>query len=256
MTAYLDDPAYHAGLEDVRATRLQSRVLEVRDRGVREETLDGVAYTVAQASVEIVIDSYAPDAAERSFFEQGQQTTLLYSVYFVEEAGELRIDSFQYVPEGEAFLPAGEKEALTEAQRTELGRIVRAYVYARYQMDGAADVEEQWAFYQQNAAQAFLERDGITRASLQAFADELAANHASISMGDLTVEIGEQKMEYFDGEKNGFYYWAQADYTFYVEADEPYYAQKGVARENAVRERLYFQLEDGKLIIAGAEFLS
>ena len=80
---------------------------------------------------------------------------------------------YDFSPEGEEFLPAGEKEELSQEGRTAISNIARQYLLIRYNIPvDASFVDTQWAFYSQYAAPDFLERDGISRESLETLLEE------------------------------------------------------------------------------------
>jgi len=257
LADYLEDTETNAGVVSVQEEELVSHVLLVEDLGERTERLDGETYTVQRVRAVVQVERFRPKDPKMSFFEEGKSFTMLYDVYFIEEQGVQKIAEYGFEPEGEEFLPAGEKEPLPQEGREQIGQLVIAYLDTRYNI--AADsfsVEQQWDFYSQNLSEWFLERDDISRESLEQWGEELSSYHVSIALGESVIEIGQQKKYVNDGESGHFYYWAEASYSYTVEADQRYFALKGIEKIDNVRERLYFDRgENGKYRLMWAEYL-
>lgn len=254
---YHDDVEYHAGVESVRQEALISRVLGTEDLGSETERIDETDYLVQTVRVMLYIENFEPEDPEQSFFEEGQHYTLLYHVYFLEEEGVWKIAQYGYDPEGEALLPASEKERLSEEEMEEIRALTREYLDVRYNLNAESfSVSDQWTFYEQNLQEAFLERDGITKDYLEAMGQELENYHVQITLEQATIEAGEQKQLVFDETFTNYYYWTEAEYTYSVQADWEYMAEKNLAENNFLKERLYFEKEGDGFKIAWAEYLS
>lgn len=253
---YLQDTEENAGVNAAKSDELISRALWCEDAGTREESIDGQAYTIQQVRARIQIQHFQPEDPSMSFFEEGMETTLLYNVYFMEDEGVLRIAGYDFSPEGEEFLPAGEKEELSQEGWTAISNIARQYLLIRYNIPvDASFVDTQWAFYSQYAAPDFLERDGISRESLETLLEEWQDHGVRVSLEESTIEAGRQKKYVSVGEERGFYYWAELDYTYRIEADEAYFAAMDIGERNTVKEILYFEeTESGGYRIVGADY--
>lgn len=254
---YLKDPEYKSGENSVKEQKLKSSVLSLEDLGTEEETIERTIYTIQKIRAEIKIHQLELDEPDMSFFEEGGQYTLIYQIYFLDENGKTVTDGYDFRPEDEEFLPSGEKTPLTEEERREIGDIAMQYLLKRYHIDAHTfSPEETWAFYEANLDRDFLDRDEITRQSLERLGDELVQYHVGLTLVDSEISVGEQKKYIYDGVSYHFYYWADASYTFAVEADEAYYTLKSLDKQNTIKERLYFSKdEEGNFRMTWAEYL-
>lgn len=254
---FLADPEGETGAAENRANQLKSRLNSVSDQGSEQQILEDTEYTVQRVQISVTLDSFAPERPEDSFFEQGQTYLLNYQVYFVNQNGALKIAGFSFAPEGEAYLPAKEKQPLTEEEKADVTAIAEEYLRARYEVDYTtflgADVFD---FYTAHLSEAFLARDGITLASLGALEEEFKSYHVSIRLLSNTLSAAAQKTSFFDGENHGYYYYVQAEYAYEITADPSYFAQKDLASSKIVKELLYFERQpNGEFLMIGAEYV-
>lgn len=247
---YMGDIEYNAGVEQAKADKLVSRVLNIENGGEVKNT----DHTVQTVKAQIIIDRYEPEDPDMSFFEQGNKYTLVYDVYFVEEEGQQKISQFFFHPEGEEMLPKSQKERLTKSERDEIEGITRKYLEIRYN-SATYDVVAQWDFYKNNCESEFLTTDEITINSLQGMEDELKQYNAIVTLEKYEIKSGEQKKHYFDGESSDFYYWTETEYTYKIKADSSFYTLKGLDDTNTIKERLYFVKQDSKFFLAAAEYV-
>ncbi|MBS6510297.1 MAG: hypothetical protein KH334_01210 [Clostridiales bacterium] len=256
LAHFLEDPDAQTSLEQNRQNRLKSHLEDVWDLGLEQQILDGTEYTIQSLQISVFIDSFAPEYPEESFFEQGQRYLLGYQVYFVRQDGALKLAGFSFAPEGEAYLPASEKERLSEAEKQIVLGIAEQYLDARYQVEYESfSAEQVFSFYEKNLSAAFLERDGITLQFLEAQQQEFAQNHVSIRLLDCSLTAADQKMEFFDGENYGYYYHVRASYTYEITADAQYFAKKDLASTKTMEETLYFERQQsGEFCMIGAEY--
>ncbi|MBQ9942128.1 MAG: hypothetical protein IJP03_03870 [Christensenellaceae bacterium] len=256
LEGYLADEAAGAGTASAAEDQLISRVVDIAHTGSKTAVIGGREYLIENIRVDVFIDHYRPEFPEMSFFEEGKQFCLLYEVYFVEEEGQWKLTQYLYEPEGEEFLPAGEKEELPEEGRRAISRIVQGYLDVRYNCSYLAyDEDHIWQFYEDNLTPSLLARDGIDRQYLARFADALEADRVEIVLQESSAEIGTQKKYVADDAESGFYYWAKVEYTFTVDAPVEFLQANGLGAENKVTEMLYFRQEDGVYRLALAEYL-
>ena len=128
-----------------------------------------------------------------SFFEEGMETTpsITFILWRMRAFCALRDMTS---PEGEEFLPAGEKRSFPQEGRTAISIVARQYLLIRYNIPvDASFVDTQWAFYSQYTAPDFLERDGISRESLETLLEEWQDHGVRVSLEESTIEVGRQK---------------------------------------------------------------
>lgn len=251
LESYLTD-ADRAAAGEAREEQLISHVSAVTALGRGEMQEDGRTVRTEKVRVDLFLEHYRPVDPQQSFFEEGREFRLDYTVSFVREDGRWRISNYAYEPVGEAFLPAGEKQLLPAEGRAAVGAIVREYLLLRYDIDpDAYDADAVWAFYEKNADAEFLAWDGITQDSLREWAALLKASGARFTLVESESEIGAQKRAL----AGDFYYWAEVSYTYRVDADAAFLEQVGVARQNTAKELLLFKEQNGVYRLMGAEYL-
>jgi len=257
LADYLVDIDDSAGVSNVALEKLVAHVKSTEDLGTSKEVLGEVSYTIQKVRAVIAVDNFEPEDPSMSFFEEGQEYTLIFSLFFRREGSSMKLSSYGFEPEGEAFLPAGEKQRLTEEQRAQISLICQQYLSLRYEMDAATfEPAKRLMLYQALCAQTFLDRDGIDEAFLNSFGEELVQYHVSVTLLDSSITVGEQKESYYDGETSGFYYWAELSYVFGTHADEAYFKLHDIGETQRVREKLYFTPDGSRFLISSAEYLS
>ena len=254
LADYLKNREENAGTVDVKKDKLISHVIKVTDGGTAKR--DGE--TVQKAEVVFRIDSFEPEDPELSYFEANKQFTLVYSVYFKDEEGQKKIDGFSFAPKDGAFLPKGEQTPLTEGELGKLRTLTTDYIYTRYNISSKIfDIDKQQKFYRDNATASFVERDGLDKNFFETMKSELEKYNVTITVEQATVSPGVQKVYYNGGEGGAFYYWADADYMYTVDADEAYYKLKDIGERTEQKERLYFEKDEaGAFRIAWAEYIT
>ena len=255
LESYERDKTANAGVKAVREERLKSAVTATEEQGRRTVVEDGTEYIIQSILVDFVIESYEPDDPEMSYFEEGKRFRLIYDIYFAEENGALKIDSFAFRPEEGELLPKSQKKPLTAEEMSKIQNMASEYIYRRFHISylnfDAAEWEE---YFRENLTESFLKRDGIDKRLLEDTAAQLTQYRVVMAIKNASVEAGGQKRYIFDGEKGSFYYWVKAEFAYTVEADETYFQKKDAVSEGSVTEMIYFEEQGDSFKIAYAEF--
>lgn len=248
LADYLADPEYNAGVEDVKKEELESHVQEIQDLGTKEED-GGIVQTVR---AKIHIDRFRPENPEDSFFEEGKDYVLKYEIFFKEG----KIVSFGFEPEGEAFLPKAEKEPLNREQKQKIEDACKDYLGLRYQIDPKEmEVKKAWSRYETLCSPEFLQRDEITEEWLEGFFAELEQANATLSLIKTEIMVADQKEYLTEEDITGFYYYADMEYEYAIQAEEDYLKEMGLGTRNQVKERLYFDISGNSYTIVYAKYL-
>lgn len=255
---YLSDVEYHAGTEQVQDEKLVARVEEIQDLGVEDVEIDDLAAKLNTVKTTIYIENYEPDNLDLAFFEPDKSFTLIFYIYYIEQEEGYKIYQFQYEPYGENFLPNSEKQQLSLAQQQSLENICLTYLDVRYNLDYRQyNLEEIYSFYQTYCSQTFLDTDGITLEWLESFYQQVVDNQLNTHLVDWEIRVSDQKIQYRDMYDYEFYYYADMDYTYEINASEAYRQQTGLEQGSrvSVSERLYFDVESAEFKIVAAEFI-
>lgn len=255
---YLTDVEYHAGTQQVQDEKLVAKVEEIKDLGIEDTQIDEMDAKLNTVQATIYIENYEPDNLDLAFFQPDATFTLIFYIYYIEQDGEYKIYQFQYEPYGENFLPNNEKQQLSLAQQQSLENICLTYLDVRYNMDYRQyNLEEVYSFYETYCSQEFLDTDGITFAWLESFYQQVVANELITSLTDWEIRVSDQKTQYRDMYDYDFYYYADMEYTYQVNAGEEYLQQTGLEQGStvSVNERLYFDVVGTEFKIVAAEFM-
>jgi len=256
---YLSDVTRNSGAPFIVAEKLVSRVTATEICDIADRGFDGAEYKTVRIRSDIEIKNYQPAYPEDCFFEQGREYTLVYTVYFMREDGNLKLTGFDFMPEGEPFLPKrADNVALNGTQQRELKCIARNYAGIRYALDYRTyDADSVYAFYRNTCSETFLLDEGIDMTYLEAFQSDLELFRIVSEV--VSVDIGRlpgDKAAVGTLEGTMFYYPLTMTIAYDLKANDAYYAHAQVKKGGTVTitETLYFDIVQGNLKIVYAEY--
>jgi hypothetical protein len=259
LSDYESDILYNAGVASVVEEKLISKVLSLQDIGQTTEELGDSTYQKYAVKAQIEIVSYKPLYPEDSVFEEGQKYDLIFSLYFMQENGTLKLSAFGYEPETGALLPKrANNVTLSAGQKKELESLARQYAYTRYNFDYKTyDPKAVFSFYENNTTKGYRDMDDISLEFLNDFYEDIKSFKMQADVtGFEVLYMDENKTPIDFGQGVVFYYLVAIQTTYKLSASKKYFEETQTKGDDPViiREILGFEIENEKPKIAFVEY--
>ena len=259
LKEFMDDINYNSGIPAIKEEKLISKVVSMGDGEASKEELGDTTYKKYTMTAKIEIKSYEPMYPEDSFLEAGKTYDLLFTLYFAEQDGALKLVAYAYEPENGVFLPKRANNVQLNAdQRNEIKIIAENYCKTRYNFDYRTYAPKKiFEFFKMNATDAFMENEGLTEQYIGDFYKDIKTfkmRSVIVSLKILAVEENKAPVNMPDGTQ--FFYFAVADIRYVIDATDDFFKQAQMKKGElyAIKEYLGFDLLNGKFKIAFTEW--
>ncbi len=259
LKEFLDDINTNAGIPSIKEEKLVAKVLSTGEGEAAEEQLGDTVYKKYTMKGSVEVKNYEPVYPEDSILEAGKTYDLLFTLYFGEENGKLKLVAYAYEPQDGVFLPKRANNVkLSSGQIGQIKEIAQNYCRTRYDFDYQTYAPEAaFSFFKKNATAAFIENEGLTQNYLNDFYKDIKTYQMRSTIESLRVlAVDENKSAVNMPDGMQFYYIAAVQTQYSLEATGDFFRQAQMKKGEVyvITEYLGFELVGGKFRIAFTDY--